>query len=100
MIELKTLNDVVIFNIKVSPGSSKSAFSNIEAGILKIKLNSPPVDGKANEECVRLLSKALKVSKTSITILSGEKSKLKRIQVSGDVREIVSKLEEIANSLG
>lgn len=100
MIELKTLNDVVIFNIKVSPGSSKSAFSGIETGILKIKLNSPPVDGKANEECVRLLSKALKVSKTSITILSGEKSKLKRIQVSGDVREIVSKLEEIANSLG
>lgn len=99
MIDIKTLNDVIIFTIKVIPGASKSMFCALDEGILKLKLNSPPIDGKANRECVLLLSKALKVPKSSIKIVAGEKSKIKKIQICGDVESIKNKLEEIASSL-
>lgn len=99
MIDIKNSDDGIIFCIKVIPGSSKSAFSAVEDGVLKIKLNSPPVDGRANAECINLLSKTFRVAKSSIVILSGERSKQKRIKISGDVKNIISKLEEIASSL-
>lgn len=99
MIDIKTLNDGVIFSVKVIPGSSKSALSSVDEGILKIKLNSPPVDGRANSECISLLAKTFHVPKSSISILSGERSKQKRIQILGDTKKIVLKLEEIASSL-
>ena len=69
MIDIKTTDDGIIFCIKVSPGSSRSAFSSVEDGVLKIKLNSPPVDGRANAECINLLSKTFRVAKSCIVIL-------------------------------
>ena len=56
-----------------------------ERGIrrLKIKLAAPPVDGKANQELVKFLSKKLKVSRSRLNLISGEKARLKSVQVSG-----------------
>lgn len=47
-----------------------------------MKVAAPPVDGKANEECRRFLAKLLKVSATSVEIISGESSRDKVIRVS------------------
>ena len=88
MIDIKTTDDGIIFCIKVSPGSSRSAFSSVDDGVLKIKLNSPPVDGRANAECINLLSKTFRVAKSCIVILSGDKSKQKRIKISGENKNI------------
>lgn len=50
-------------------------------GTLKIKLTTPPVDGKANEEMIKLLAKHFKVSKSSIEILKGKTSKNKVVEI-------------------
>jgi len=42
-----------------------------------------PVEGKANESLVQFLSKALGVSKSSIEIVAGDKSRNKRLKISG-----------------
>ncbi|MGI9056556.1 MAG: DUF167 domain-containing protein, partial [Pyrinomonadaceae bacterium] len=51
-------------------------------GALKVKLKSPPVDGAANAELVKVLSKTFGVSKSEIEIIGGQTSKLKQIKIS------------------
>lgn len=55
--------------------------NNDELPELKIYLTAVPVDGKANKELIKLLSEKLNVSKSKISIIKGEKSKEKIIEV-------------------
>lgn len=72
----------VIVNVRIQPGSSKNSLEGIISNCLKIKIKSPPVDGKANKELIKFLSKYFKVSKMNVKIINGEKSKLKKIKLS------------------
>ncbi|MBN1499293.1 MAG: DUF167 domain-containing protein [Spirochaetes bacterium] len=74
---LKNDNNSCRLTVKVSPKSSKKELVMDKNGELKLFLNSPPVDGKANKECILFLSGLFHVPKTSISIVSGEKSKIK-----------------------
>ncbi len=69
--------------IKVEPRSSKSAIVGAYGDALKIKLTSPPVEGKANKELIDLLSKELKIPKKDIEIISGQSSKNKVVRIIG-----------------
>jgi uncharacterized protein len=72
-----------IIDISVAPKSSRNKISIDGSNNVKIYLTDPPVDGKANAGLISLLSKTLKIPKSSITILHGETSKKKRISISG-----------------
>jgi uncharacterized protein YggU (UPF0235/DUF167 family) len=52
-------------------------------GAVLIRLNAAPVEGAANAELVELLARLLDLPKRNITIVSGEKSRLKRVRVEG-----------------
>ena len=84
--------------IIVSPKSSRSRIVIEENGIIKVYLNSPPIDGKANQECIKLFSKILKIAKTSIRIDKGEKRKRKRLVIFGITREEVLHKLRMENS--
>ncbi|HOT43387.1 MAG TPA: DUF167 domain-containing protein [Spirochaetota bacterium] len=72
-----------IFDITVSPKSSRSTITVDAGNNIKVYLNAPPVDGKANSELIGLFSKKLRIPKSDITIISGEKGKKKRIEIEG-----------------
>jgi len=55
----------------------------VEEGRLKIKVTVPPEGGKANRAVVELLSKTLKVPKSSIEITKGETSRIKTVRIEG-----------------
>ena len=76
------MEKTAFIEVTVTPKSSKSLIS-VENGRVRVKLQSPPVDGKANEECIRLFAKALGLPKSSIGIVRGEKGRQKLISVSG-----------------
>ena len=82
MINFTEKDGAIFFNVKVVPRSSKSEIVGELGGALKIKLKSPPVDGAANAELVKLLSKTFGVSKSEIEIVGGQTSKLKQIKIS------------------
>jgi len=83
-----------VFDITVNPKSSKSEAVIDSSGNIKVYLNSPPVDGKANKECIQVLSKKLKTAKSNIAIEKGEQGRHKRISVSGmSVEEVMAKIE-------
>ena len=83
MVFIKQNKDNLTINIYVVPGSSRNEITGIYNGALKIKLNASPVDNKANEELINFLSKKLKVSKSSIEIVSGFRKKKKIILLKG-----------------
>ena len=72
----------VIFDVRVVPRASKSEIIGEHDGALKVRIISPPVDGAANMELIRVLAKKLGVSRNDIEIISGGTSKNKRIRVT------------------
>ncbi|MDJ0556150.1 MAG: DUF167 domain-containing protein [Microcoleaceae cyanobacterium MO_207.B10] len=73
---------MAIFQVKVKPNSQKQSVEVEPDGSFKICLKSPPVDGKANQELIKLLAKKFNVKKSEITIKSGLSSKNKLIEIS------------------
>ena len=73
----------LIFDVRVIPRASKSEIIGEYAGALKVKLTSPPVDGAANSELIKLLSKKFGVSKADVEIVSGHSSKTKKVSLYG-----------------
>lgn len=83
MIQFIERDGDLIFNVRVVPQSSKSAIVGELDGSLKVKLQSPPVDGAANAELIRILAKHFGVAKSAVVILKGQTSKTKQIKISG-----------------
>jgi uncharacterized protein len=83
--------DGVTFAVKVQPRARRNAIVGELGDALKIALTAPPVDGKANEACVEFFADSLQVSRSSISIVSGQTSRNKVIRVTGitaaDVRK-------------
>ena len=86
------------FKVSVIPNSSFSKIVEITEEFIKIKLNSPPIEGKANKEVIAMLSKFLKIPKSNIAIISGDKNKLKTIEAQITEEAFFAKLDELDNS--
>ena len=78
-VELK--EDYAIFSIKALPNSSKNLVSGILDESLKVKIKAPAVEGAANKELVKFLSKMFKVAKSDIVFVGGQSSKRKLIKI-------------------
>ncbi|MFM2063063.1 MAG: hypothetical protein RLZZ507_2733 [Cyanobacteriota bacterium] len=67
--------------VKVKPNSQQQKITEQEDGSLIIHLKSPPVDGKANEELIKLLAEKFNVPKYNIRIKSGLSSRQKIVEI-------------------
>ncbi|MBN2427523.1 MAG: YggU family protein [Deltaproteobacteria bacterium] len=76
--------DGVLLQILVQPRASKNEIVGPQEGELKVRLTSPPVEGAANELCRQFFAKQLRLPKRDITIVSGEKSRHKRLCIKTD----------------
>jgi uncharacterized protein len=71
------------FAIKVHPRARKDAITGEVGDSIKLSLTAPPIDGKANQSCIRFLAKILELPRASVTIAAGQNSRNKIICVSG-----------------
>jgi uncharacterized protein (TIGR00251 family) len=81
VLELKETDGAVTIKVRAQPRAPRTEIIGEHAGAIKMKIAAPPVNGKANEECRRFLAKLLKVSATSIEIISGESSRDKVVRI-------------------
>jgi hypothetical protein len=71
----------VSLRIKAQPKASKSEFCEVYGeDAIKIRIKAPAVEGAANRELVKFLSKSFKVSKSAIIFKTGEHSKIKIVE--------------------
>ena len=72
--------------VKVIPNAEKNEIKDFKGGILYVKISAPPVKGKANKELLKFLKRKFEVK--DIKIVSGEKSRLKTLDIPLSDEEI------------
>lgn len=80
---LKTVTEGIILNLNVQPRSTRTALAGLHGSSLKLKVQSPPVNGAANKACQQFLAKLFKVSKSSVVLKSGHNSREKAFLIAG-----------------
>ena len=81
-----------ILAVRVTPRSSRPGLGGWRAGAdgreeLEIRVAEPPADGAANDAVVKLLAKALGISRSELSIVSGATSRHKRIAIPFELEE-------------
>ena len=87
MLEVQEREGTVIFSVRVQPRASKDEIAGEMGGVLKVRLRAPAVEDRANEALVEFLAQLLKTPRSAVRILSGERSRTKRIEVYGVTRQ-------------
>jgi uncharacterized protein len=87
MIFLKETGKGISFAVKVQPRARKDAITGTVGDALKLSLTAPPVEGKANQALIEFLAEVFEITRSSITIASGESSRLKTVRISGVSRQ-------------
>lgn len=84
----------VLVDVRVKPRGRSSELLGWERGRLAIRLAAPPVDGKANRALIELFCRQLRVGRSQVTVLSGEKSKDKTLEIGGlEPAELLERLK-------
>jgi uncharacterized protein (TIGR00251 family) len=86
---VKGLNDACILGVKLKPSASREKVVSVDENEACIAVTAGPVEGKANEALVKFLAKALDLSKSSISIRRGLRSRSKLIDIQGMKKESV-----------
>jgi uncharacterized protein (TIGR00251 family) len=79
----------VSFQVRVQPRASKDEIAGVIEGALKIRLQAPAVENRANEALVEFLAHLLKTPKSAVRILGGERSRTKRVEIRGVTKQQV-----------
>jgi hypothetical protein len=73
--------------VKVHPRARRAAVTGRLGEAWKLDLTAPPVEGKANEECVRLLAEVAGVARERVRIVTGLTSRTKVVEIEGITEE-------------
>jgi len=88
----KEREKTAVISVKVVPRSSRNQIVEGDGGVWKLKVTSPPVEGKANKTVREYLAKCLGIAKGKVEIVSGEKAKLKSLLIRGLDRKTVKRI--------
>ena len=75
------------------PRAGRTACAGTRDGALLIRVAAPPVEGAANDAVIAFFAAALHVPKRNIQIVSGERSRQKRVAIAGVTAEQVRALQ-------
>ncbi len=92
MIPIRDTAQGATFSVKVHPRAKKNAVTGEVGDALKVALTAPPVEGKANEACIKFLAQVLEVPRSSVTIAAGETGRQKVIRVQGRTAAQIERL--------
>ena len=87
-----------IINVRVTPRASKSGVAGTRGDAWLVRLNAAPVDGAANAELIAVLADALGVPKRAVSIVSGERSRQKKVRVVGMTADLINSKLKTQNS--
>lgn len=75
--------DGALVDVRVTPRAGRSGIAGVRDGALLVRLAAAPVDGAANTELIAVLAEALGLPKRHVEIVSGDRSRSKRVRVAG-----------------
>lgn len=84
--------EVVRFNVRVQPRASRNEFAGVQNGVLRVRLQAPPVEGAANEALIAFLADELGVARREVRIVSGFGSRNKIVEVDSGARPALDRI--------
>jgi uncharacterized protein (TIGR00251 family) len=83
----------LLLPVRAVPRASKNEIQGVHGDALKVRLQAPPVEGKANQALIRFLSDTLDIPRSQFSIASGETVRNKAVLVTGISKaELIKKL--------
>ncbi len=94
--------DHLRLSVRLTPNGGRDAIDGIDTdadgnAFVKARVSAVPEDGKANKALIALLSKKLRVPKSSVSFLSGETARKKILRIDGDPEDLKAKLEALVS---
>jgi uncharacterized protein (TIGR00251 family) len=83
LVKLASRNGAVVFAVRVQPRAGRDEIAGVMGGALKVRLQAPAVEERANIALCEYLARLLKTPKSAVRILSGERSRIKRVEILG-----------------
>lgn len=80
---LVTTADSVILTLKVTPRAKRTEVSGFDPDWIRLRIQAPPVDGKANEAIIAFFADTFHIHRRAVEICTGDTSRLKRIKLRG-----------------
>lgn len=85
--------------VRVTPRSAADQVGPYAGGVLAVRVTRPPADGEANASVIRLVARALGVASNTVRLAAGDRSRNKRLAVSGlSPEELAARLRGIGPS--
>ncbi|AEI37357.1 MAG: DUF167 domain-containing protein [Zymomonas mobilis subsp. pomaceae] len=96
--------DGIRIALRVTARASKTGFTQLDKdssgrGLFRIRVAAPPVEGASNKNLMAYLSKQFSVSKTAVSIDSGEHSKIKIIHITGNAPELSQIADKVISKI-
>lgn len=85
----------MFLEVKITPNASKNEILRWEENRLVIKIQGVPEKGKVNENLISFLAKTLGIAKSQIKIVSGQTSRLKKLNIQGISQEQITELKNM-----
>ena len=80
---IQAIPDGIILSVHVVPGAGRSGLAGSRGDALLVRLHAAPVEGAANAELIDFIATVLDVPRRAVSIVAGERSRRKRVHVSG-----------------
>jgi len=77
----------ISFQVRVQPRASKNEIAGVIGGALKVRLQAPAAEDRANEALCEYLAELLKTPKSAVRILSGDRSRTKLLEIRGITKQ-------------
>ncbi len=89
MVLVRQTGETASFRVHLQPKASCEEIVGELDGVLRLRVTAPPVDGRANDACVRLLARALDLPVSRLRIVSGQHARLKTIKLDAVSAETI-----------
>lgn len=84
---------VTVLDVRITPNARKCAVERAGDGRWRVRLDSPPVDGAANQRLVSWLARdVFGVARGAVRVVHGEKSRDKRLEIDLDAADVDARL--------
>ncbi|GAB4359053.1 MAG: DUF167 family protein [Kiloniellaceae bacterium] len=95
----------LLVELRLQPGASRAQVDGVAVlddglAVLKLRVTEPPEDGRANAALIKLLARAWKLPKSSLSLVAGQTDRRKTLAVAGDPADLRPALERWLAGLG
>jgi len=84
--------------LRVHPRAAQAQVGGVHAGALCVRVTEPATEDRANRAVIRAVAKAFGVAASRVTIVSGDRSRTKRVEITGEPSTLFDTARKLAQT--